>query len=641
MRLYDVFFPYDKPRIEQAKVMDELKKALDGKYEIVVYEAPSGIGKTIATLSVLVPYCLKHGLKLLYCCRTHTQMSRVIEELRVMRSKGLKVSGVMLRGRGELCFNTRIRKLPYSVMIEACERLRAKGACTYDLNFKVGEWSKGLGEIGDIIHVDDIKEYAYKWNICPYEFALWLCRRADIITLSYLYILDRKLRDILFWTIGLGEEDFILVFDEAHNLYDVAIETSSYTLSSRELEHIIKLIKSVHVSSVDINVKYGLVKILKFLIKMLRQKCLRHRELEYDSGSFISDFERATNQPYAVFVDTLADYAKKMIRSRSISLIDEAKLKTVIDFLNKLIDVQNRPEYIEILEPLGEEEFRYSIISLDPSLCIADAIETAKMTVMMSATLSPMDSYLELYGIKHAYTFKVEPSYKGRVKAFVIKGVTSAFKFRSEEMIKTYAEIVRLVAESFNANIGVFVPSYDFCNKLLSKLNVKRKKVYVERREMKASEFEHLIMKFKGEYKRGGALLIGVYGGKASEGVDYPGRTLEILLLIGVPYPEPNAKTLAQERYFEIKYGKEKSFEYAFILPAMRRVNQAIGRLVRSPKDYGLVLLLDERFSKLKKYVVSWVDIVGEYSVQEIKKVLELVSGYLSRFRSELNNHLR
>ena len=40
---------------------------------------------------------------------------------------------------------------------------------------------------------------------------------------------------------------------------------------------------------------------------------------------------------------------------------------------------------------------------------------------------------------------------------------------------------------------------------------------------------------------------------------------------------------------------------------AVRSVNQSIGRVIRHHKDYGVLVLADERFDKIKSLLPKWV----------------------------------
>jgi DNA excision repair protein ERCC-2 len=41
-------------------------------------------------------------------------------------------------------------------------------------------------------------------------------------------------------------------------------------------------------------------------------------------------------------------------------------------------------------------------------------------------------------------------------------------------------------------------------------------------------------------------------------------------------------------------------FEYAYTFPGMNRVLQAVGRVIRSETDHGVVLLIDARFNETR-----------------------------------------
>jgi DNA excision repair protein ERCC-2 len=76
---------------------------------------------------------------------------------------------------------------------------------------------------------------------------------------------------------------------------------------------------------------------------------------------------------------------------------------------------------------------------------------------------------------------------------------------------------------------------------------------------------------------------------------------------LGVGYPALNDRTRAVESAYEAQFGH--GWEYAIEIPTIRKVRQALGRVVRSPSDYGVRVLLDGRYTstsskKLGKYSV-------------------------------------
>jgi DNA excision repair protein ERCC-2 len=108
--------------------------------------------------------------------------------------------------------------------------------------------------------------------------------------------------------------------------------------------------------------------------------------------------------------------------------------------------------------------------------------------------------------------------------------------------------------------------------------------------------------------RAGPGVLVGVLGGRLSEGIDYPGRDLEAVVVVGTPYPKPTAHQRALLQYYDRRTGH--GWDYAVTAPALRRLRQAIGRIRRSADDQGIVILLDERSAPLMRRAGYAVDLV-------------------------------
>lgn len=78
------------------------------------------------------------------------------------------------------------------------------------------------------------------------------------------------------------------------------------------------------------------------------------------------------------------------------------------------------------------------------------------------------------------------------------------------------------------------------------------------------------------------------------QGIDVPGKSLEIVVIEKLPFPNPSEPLVgAKSAYFEKK--GLGGFTY-YILPlSVLRLKQGFGRLIRSTKDMGAVLILDTR----------------------------------------------
>ena len=91
-----------------------------------------------------------------------------------------------------------------------------------------------------------------------------------------------------------------------------------------------------------------------------------------------------------------------------------------------------------------------------------------------------------------------------------------------------------------------------------------------------------------------GILLLAVLGGMYAEGVDYPGELLSAVFIVSPALPQVSFERELLRRYFEET--EQAGFEYAYLQPGMTRVIQAAGRLIRSETDRGVIALLCQRF---------------------------------------------
>ena len=108
-------------------------------------------------------------------------------------------------------------------------------------------------------------------------------------------------------------------------------------------------------------------------------------------------------------------------------------------------------------------------------------------------------------------------------------------------------------------------------------------------------------MTLLGQFRKGDRPLLAVMGGRISEGMNFPGNELEVVVIAGVPYPKPDAKQKSLYAYYENVH--RSGWEYAVTFPVLIKMRQAIGRLIRSSNDIGSAIILDRRAAYFNKYI--------------------------------------
>lgn len=107
-----------------------------------------------------------------------------------------------------------------------------------------------------------------------------------------------------------------------------------------------------------------------------------------------------------------------------------------------------------------------------------------------------------------------------------------------------------------------------------------------------------------------GSIFFAVCRGKVSEGLDFSDAKGRAVIVTGIPYPavkDPKVelkKSILDENF---KVTKLLSGKEWYSQQALRAVNQAIGRVIRHRKDYGAILLCDERFASSIHQLSLWL----------------------------------
>ena len=264
-----VHFPYDYIYPEQFSYMLELKKGLDAKGHCLL-EMPSGTGKTVSLLSLIVAYMNANPAdvtKLIYCSRTIPEIEKVMEELKKLlayyESKGeeVKFVGLSLSSRKNLCLHPEVLKEREGKAVDAkCHSMTAPhireryaqdptnvsiSVCDFYEKFE----STGRDDVlpNGTYNLDDLKSLGRQKGYCPYFMARWAINQAQFIVYSYHYLLDPKIAQVVSKEIA---QNAVVVFDEAHNIDNICIDSMSVKVNKRLLD---KCITSITVLETEIS----------------------------------------------------------------------------------------------------------------------------------------------------------------------------------------------------------------------------------------------------------------------------------------------------------------------------------------------------------------------------------------------------
>jgi DNA excision repair protein ERCC-2 len=630
------YFPYSTVRPYQDQFITTVYNAVKERRSVLI-EGSNGLGKTISALTAVLPIAIEKKLKILYVARTHRQNERVIEELKAVGKKHA-ISGVSLRGRNEMCLYRFDSKQHYDAksLMEVCELHKAKGTCQYYKN--ADQQSYDYLSLQQMIATksytaSEIMRICKRKNLCPYELVKSAMSDVNVIALSYLYVFDPDVRNAFLKNLGTQLQKVILIVDEAHNLPETAVDVSSSNLSlfvMRQAE--LEARKFGHEDAEAF---------ARILYEETEKHAAKVRKEEIVSSQFLESVrEKAgvlTPRSFYQHLNEIGNQVKK-------TLLSEGKhprsyIHGLSEFLLKWMDTTGDESYINTISKYFTREnsltAKLEIVALDPSKITQSIFSATYANVVMSGTLQPLEAYAKITKMPENTIQHVAPSPFPRehILPLVCLGVTTAMESRTSAMYQTFIKRIQEVVRNTPVNTGIFTASFEVSKSLIAEglEDALEKPLFQELRGMTSKVNEKLVTDFKEHALTGGAVFLGVQGGRTSEGVDFPGNQMNSVIIIGVPYAEPTPRVKAQIDYYEKrfpKYGRE----YGYILPAMKKASQCAGRPVRTLDDKGAIVFLDYRFASgyCKNFLPSWV-------LRDLK-VLPAIDGSLAK---EIHNFFK
>ncbi|MHA1754708.1 MAG: helicase C-terminal domain-containing protein, partial [Candidatus Odinarchaeia archaeon] len=320
--------------------------------------------------------------------------------------------------------------------------------------------------------------------------------------------------------------------------------------------------------------------------------------------------------PIDLFLDVLHEKGEEIQKK----MIYEGKtprsyIHRLSEFLSYWIETADRQDYCRVIRKYVLNDSQYhklEIIALDPRKITDKVFKNIYASISISGTIQPLDAYVDMVGLPDNTVLQVldSPFDEQNVLPLVVSGVSTAL---NQRVSRTYEKIISKICEvvdSTPANIGIFTASYNVLEGLLNngledKLS---KRLFIEKPSLSSRANDRMIRMFKKFKDRGGAVLIGVLGGRNSEGEDFPGDEMNSVIIVGIPYAKPTPSVKASIRYFDSNF-PGRGREYAYLIPAMRRAAQAAGRVIRRLDDRGVIVFLDQRFKQIKcvEKLPAWI----------------------------------
>ncbi|KRQ86887.1 ATP-dependent DNA helicase DinG [Caloramator mitchellensis] len=551
-------FPFKEFREGQRKLSVAVYKTIRDK-KILFAEAPTGTGKTIGTLFPAIK-ALREGLgsKIFYLTAKTITRTVAEETVNMMVNDGLVVKCVTITAKEKICF------LKGKCSPEEC--VYAKGH--FDrVNQAIFEALKEK-----IIDRQKIAYYAEKHKVCPFELSLDISLFCDIVICDYNYAFDLSASLKRFFE--ADKNDFIYLIDEAHNLVDRGREMYSAALNKRSFMNFKKKYKDYN------KLKKALEKVNRKFIEIKKRL-----NKAFEVWSIIpEDLVDSLYECQNIIEETIVEH----------KINDDELINLYFEIINFIKISQLFDENYRTFIYLSSEDLKVKLFCLNPFKITSSILNKANSAILFSATLSPLDYYINLLYKEKVNKIKLKsPFSKNNMLVILDRSISTRYSDREN----TYDRISNAI-KSFSIKKGnylIFFPSYKYMREVLNRFKMEDTDVYVQNSDM-TEEAKELFLKRFSENKGKRLIAFAVMGGIFGEGIDLDGDKLIGVCIVGVGLPQISYERDVIKEHFDNAFGR--GFEYAYVYPGFNRVMQAVGRLIRTEKDRGVVLLIDDRFDK-------------------------------------------
>ncbi len=543
--------------------------------KIMVHNS-TGAGKTIAVLTGALARKEK-GQKILVFCRTISQITSFLREwnslLQPTPVKSLETRKIPLilpyLGKMRLCrLLDKSSSVDIKIPPEAVSILCHMLPCNYHPNRNV---EKPEGE--RFILPTNIKLsynpspehfkkilFQIRKSQCPYYLQHSMLKASEIVVTTYAYLWEPLFSHML-QSLGIGIEDAILIFDEAHNLANTVKES----ITLKDIEFVQNELGN-HPMLSSLKEAFG-------QLQLLTPSDLGEEFMWSDLESFLNLTNNEDDKSVFAFLSSEEVLRmKRFLRLRSSGYI-----------------VANS----EVL----------TFIRVAPKEWLS-RFQTANLQIYMSGTFRPLYLFAKMFGFDNKDTVLLDFTQSNPNNIFKsylsYKGLTSKASKRTPALFTDMAKTIVTLSELSPRHVMVVCPSYVFQQGLLAPLKeFSPYELIVEEKQTKLVEIQREL-----DRKKTKVLILAISSGKFSEGIQlvHHGRSLlSLLIFAGLPFATPSDDQKFISRLLaNVLENPSLALNFEQVVPLMQLITQALGRTVRSQKDKGALVLLDYRAELLR-----------------------------------------
>ncbi len=588
--LNSLSFPHPAFRAGQRELAEAVYRTAAGG-RMLLAEAPTGIGKTVATLFPLLKAMPVQRLDKLFFLAAKTPGRRL-----ALNSLEL----ITKHSRSDRQARTGLAATPLRVV----ELIARDKACVHPAKACNGEscpLAKGFYDRlpharqqaveQGVTGREALHAVALSHDICPYYMAQDMVRWADVVVGDYNYYFDTS---AMLHSMSVGNQwRTAVLVDEAHNLVERA--------------------RKMYSAELDRSALYAAKKLASAPIRRSLNNLDRcWTEAIRDQDEVYCVYEAIPHKLRKALQEVCADFVNHQDSAEA--PVDAQLLEFFFAVLHftRLAEQFGSHSIFDVTLGGGAQGSGHpprstlALRNVIPGPFLRERFVDAQSVVLFSATLSPTHYYTGLLGLpEETVAVQVESPFRAdQLSVQVARHISTRFPDRKNSL----APIAALVAGQCRARPGnylVFLSSYDYLEQVADQLAAYDGGIDIWRqsRSMDEAARDAFLARF---VEGGRGIGFVVLGGPFAEGIDLPGERLVGAFIATLGLPQINPVNEQVRARMQAAFGE--GYDYAYLYPGLQKIVQAAGRVIRTTTDQAVLHLMDDRFTlaKVQKLLPAW-----------------------------------
>ena len=554
-----------------------------------------------------------------------------------------------------------------TVMREACAAFKKKDMLSNHLH-SLHSWTTSMHDEedrrvtllkdGTTVHsvpdLEDIARMAQSHEACGYYGARERISEAELVLLPYNYLLDPKTSGV-----NIDLKNAIVIIDEAHNIESSCLDSVSLEISLKELQTCLEELEYFNKAFGYMEYADSLPILAVELKKLITGLIAFVDNSTKPYGDIFSILQRCggvtfanCKKYYLSFQEVKNRYLEHKYRDVN-NTSTKSHMQSLLDLMLVVFKDACNPRIEELPNDYERQvkdlaaSYRIHVVQKE-RLCywcfnpgiVMQALKAqgVRSILLASGTLAPLPALECDLQLPFAYQLENEHIITDdQLLAVVLRSgpsrvkLTSSFEQRENELVRSELGLTLVnLLPKIPQGVLVFFPSYTLLEGCVSAWTVARdavrpsliqsikaiKKLFIEPKNK--NDLPAVMRQYSAACRDGsaGAVLFAVARGKVSEGIDFTDGLCRAVIVTGIPFPPlKDPRVLLKREYLDGQKqsaGKKNMLltrDVWYTQQAARAVNQAIGRVIRHAKDFGAIILLDERFAdeRNKRLLSKWV----------------------------------